>query len=427
MSDKVKELRELAKKLETEARGALDQVKNDTPKDKAKELNDKFDTLMDERDALVAQADREERADTAKRDSEERQEQREREERNARRPGQGEERHTPDGNVSEEYREAFRAFLASGADQSAMDSEARDALRAGVVELRDQNTGTGPAGGHLVPSTLANEINIAMAAHGPMMDGNIATAINLAGGAPFAIPTVDDTDEEAGSHTEGEGPVDDGSGDIALGKSTLIAHTMITPWIKWSYELAQDASFGFEPLLAKLIGERFGRKGNKWLTVGSGVDEPLGFVTAAPVGKAAAAAGFLTFEEIMDLEHSIDPAYRGGPKVRFQMHDQTVKALRKLKNANDEFIWSDGDVTKGVPATLLNKPVSFNQAMAPIAAGAKPISFGDFSEYYVRQSGSPLIGVAREKFWPNLGIAGVHRIDGAPGQSKAIKVLQMAA
>jgi hypothetical protein len=41
--------------------------------------------------------------------------------------------------------------------------------------------------------------------------------------------------------------------------------------------------------------------------------------------------------------------------------------------------------------------------------------------------GDPLLGVAREKFWPNIGIAGVHRIDGSPGQTKAIKTLQMAA
>lgn len=77
--------------------------------------------------------------------------------------------------------------------------------------------------------------------------------------------------------------------------------------------------------------------------------------------------------------------------------------------------------------SLNGKPVSFNQAMAKIGASAKPISFGDFSQYYVRKVGNPLIGVAREKFFPNLGIMGVHRIDGAPGQTKAIKTLQMAA
>jgi len=109
------------------------------------------------------------------------------------------------------------------------------------------------------------------------------------------------------------------------------------------------------------------------------------------------------------------------------MHDQSVKALRKIKDANGRYLWSNGDVVKGVPATLNNRPVSMNQAMAQIGASAKVIAFGDFSEYYVRRVGSPFIGVAREKFLPNLGIMGIDRVDGGMGQASAIKTLQMAA
>ncbi|WP_323783439.1 phage major capsid protein [Leisingera sp.] len=424
---KIKELRDKAQKLLTEATGIRDGITEKTPKDEARAANEKFDAMMDQYDGLVKEADREERAWKAKQEEEQRREEREREEREERRPGQEERSHAPGENVSDEYREAFRQYLASGADLSELSKEARDALRSGFREIRTQTTGTGANGGILVPTTLASSINIAAAAHGPMMDKNIATEINLSNGAPFDLPKVDDTAEEANLHTEGDEGVDDNSGDIVLAKTSLLAYALVTPWIKWSFELAQDSSFGFEALLAKLIGERIGRKGNAWLTVGSGTNEPLGFVTGAPVGHTAAAAAALTFDEIMDLEHSVDPAYRGGPKVRFQMHDQTVKALRKLKDTNGRYIWSDGDVTKGVPATLNSKPVSFNQAMAQIGASAKPIAFGDFSEYYVRKVGNPLIGVAREKFFPNLGIMGVHRVDGAPAQTKAIKTLQMAA
>ncbi|MFC4215985.1 phage major capsid protein [Pseudophaeobacter arcticus] len=424
---KIKELRERAKTIETEARSILDSVTDKTPKAEAEAAHQKFDTMMDERDSVVAQADREERAYKAAQQEERRREDQEREAREAQRPGQEERQHNPAQAVGDEYREAFRQYLANGADMSELDREAREALRAGAQEIRAQNTGTGAQGGFLVPTTLANTINIAAAAHGPMMDGTIATEINLANGAPFDMPMVDDTDAEMDPHAEGEEGVDDDSGDIVIGKTQLLAHVMKTPWIKWSFELAQDSSFGFEALLGQLIGERIGRTGNRWLTVGSGTNEPLGFVTGAPVGHAAGSAAALTFDDIIDLEHSVDPAYRTGPKVRFQMHDGTVKALRKIKDANGRYLWSDGDVTKGVTPSLNGKPVSFNQAMAKIGASAKPIAFGDYSQYYVRKVGNPLIGVAREKFFPNLGIMGVHRIDGAPGQTKAIKTLQMAA
>jgi len=424
---KIKELREKAQTLLTEATSLRDGITDKTPLEEARAANDKFDAMMDQYDGLIKEAEREERAAKAQREAEERREQEERAERESRRPGQNETRHQPDADVSEEYREAFRLYLATGADLSELDREAREALRRGYREDRAQNAGTGAQGGFLVPTTLAGFINVAAAAHGPMMDGQIATEINLANGAPFDLPTVDDTTQEAKPHTEGDEGKDDDSGDIALGKTTLLAYALATPWIKWSFELAQDSAFGFEPLLGKLIGERIGRKGNAWLTTGSGNNEPLGFVTGAPVGHVAAATTALTFDEILDLEHSVDPAYRGGPKVRYQMHDQSVKALRKLKDGNGRYLWSDGDVTKGVPATLNGRPVSFNQAMAQIGAGTKPIAYGDFSEYYVRKVGNPLLGVAREKFFPNLAIMGVHRIDGAPAQTKAIKVLQMKA
>lgn len=424
---KAKELREKAQKTLTEATSLRDSITDKTPKDEARAANETFDTLMDSYDELVKEADREERADKARKETESRREQQEREDREMRRPGQDGGVHVPGGDVGEEYREAFRLYLAAGADVSELDTEVRAALRSGAREMRTQTSGAGGTGGYLVPTTLASFINIAAAAHGPMMDGTIATEIKLDSGAPFDIPKVDDTDQGADPHTEGDEGLDDGSGDITLTKAQLLAYTLATPWIKWSFELAQDSSFGFEPLLGKLIGERIGRKGNAWLTTGSGTNQPLGFVTAAQVGHTAASTTEITFDEIMDLEHSVDPAYRGGPKVRFQMHDQTVKMLRKIKDGNGRYVWSDGDVVKGVPATLNNRPVSFNQAMAEAAADAKPIAFGDFSEYYVRKVGNPLIGVAREKFFPNLGIMGVHRIDGGVGQAKAIKVLQMAA
>jgi HK97 family phage major capsid protein len=424
---KIKELREKAKKLEVEARGILEAVTDATPKADAEIANQKFDALMDERDGIVQQADREERSYLAQKDQEQRADREEREEREQRRPDAGEHRHNPGENVSDEYREAFRQYLACGANMEDLEKDARAALRAGVQEYRSQTAGTGAQGGFLVPTTLAGTINIAMAAHGPMMDKNIATEINLSSGAPFDLPKIDDTDKEADAHAEGDEPANDGSGDVVVGKTQLGAHALITPWIIWSFELAQDATFGFEALLGNLIGERLGRKGNKWLTVGTGAGQPLGFVTGAPVGHQSVSQAALTFDDVIDLEYSVDAAYRGGPKVRYQMHDQTVKLLRKIKDSNGRYIWSDGDVTKGVAPQLNGKPVSFNNAMAEVAAGAKSIAFGDFSQYYVRKVGNPLIGVAREKYFPNLGISGVHRIDGAPAHTKAIKVLQMAA
>ena len=48
-----------------------------------------------------------------------------------------------------------------------------------------------------------------------------------------------------------------------------------------------------------------------------------------------------------------------------------------------------GDVSKGVPGTLLGYRVHINQALDSIAAGKKIMLFGDFGKYYVRKGWQP--------------------------------------
>ena len=425
---KIKELREEAKRIETEARGKLEAAGAEKDAAKAEALNVEFDTMMDQRDALVKQAERLERSDQSTRELEEIEERNAREARESRRP-HGASEFAPGAESADEYRGHFRDMLVAGGDLSSLSEEARSALRAGFakVEGRAQTGASGASGGFTVPTTLATAINIAMKAYGPMWDEDVATVMNTPTGAPITLPKIDDTDAETGAHTEGNDLDDDGSDDVTVTKDELLAYTRATAWIKWSFELATDSGFSWETILAGLIAKRAGRKANAELTVGTGSGQPLGFVTASLLGKTSASASALTFDEVIDLFHAVDPAYRNSPKVGFQMHDQTVKLVRKLKNGNGDFIWSEGDVTRGIPATLLGKPVRYNQAMDQFEAGKKPIAFGDFGEFYVRKVGSPLIGVAREKFFPNMGIAGVVRYDGGIGTREAIKHLATPA
>lgn len=413
---KIKELREEAMRLQTEANKKLEAMNAEGVTDeRAAELEGEFDTLMDKRDKLVKQADRLERGDNARREMEEIQERSDRQSREERRSTASSDDFTPQGGESDEYREHFREFLANGADMSAVSTEARDALRSRFVqgEKRTQVSTSGAAGGFTVPTTLAGFINVAMAAHGPMWDENVATVITTASGETIVLPGVDDTASEDTIHTQGDELTDDDSRDITVVKEELGAFAYSTPWIKWAFELAQDSAFNWEQLLANLIGQAAGRTANKLLTVGTGTGQPLGFVNVSGLGKTSNSNSVIAFDELIDLVHSVDPAYRQGPKVGFQMHDQTVKAVRKIKDGNGQYIWSDGDVTRGVPPSLLGHGVRFNQAMDQVAASKKPIVFGDYSQYYVRKVGAPMIGVAREKFFPNLGIAGVNRFDGA--------------
>jgi len=64
--------------------------------------------------------------------------------------------------------------------------------------------------------------------------------------------------------------------------------------------------------------------------------------------------------------------------------------------------------------------------MVGIASNKKPIVFGDFGKYYVRKVGAPVVGVMKERFWPDIGIAGLIRFDGELGDTAAVKHLLTA-
>lgn len=421
------ELNEKRGRLVAQAREALEEIRSNTDEARATELEQRHDTIMSEFDAIEADIEREKRMVAA----EERLARAAEEERARKRPsaGDGEARGADEGQKLE-YRQVFYQFLARGADLGEMEPEERKVLRDGAVKLKEgefrAQTTSATAGGYTVPTELADFIVKSMAAWGPMYDEDICTVINTASGNPIKIPTVDDTSVTAVKHTEAQALTDDGGKDVTFGQKSLDSYGYDTEFVRFSLELARDSIFNMESLLGELLGERLGRIANVELTTGDGVGDPNGVVTASSLGKTAAAVAAVTYDEIIDLVHSVDPAYRTSPKVRFMFNDLTLGALRKLKDGNGSYIWTAGDVQKGVPGTIVGHNYSINQAMANLGTGNKTMLFGDFGKYFVRKVGAPTIGVLRERFWPDLGIAGLIYFDGELADTAAVKHLIQA-
>jgi HK97 family phage major capsid protein len=415
------ELQEKRGRLMTQAREALNEITKNTDEARTAELDKRHDDIMAEFDRVEKNLEREERQAAIESRFEERQKQK--------RPvSDGEARGQDDG-AKLEYREVFYKFIASGADVAELSTEERAILKAGVQSAKEfrMQTTSATAGGYTVPVELANFIVKSMKDWGPMYDEDVATVISTAGGNVINIPTVNDTAKSGAKHTEGTALTDDGSEDVVFGNKELAAYVYDTEFVKFSMELAQDSIFNIEALLGTLLGERLGRIANRELTIGDGTGDPNGVVVASSLGKTAAAAAALTGDEIIDLLHSVNAAYRRSPKARFMFADTTLAAIRKLKDGDGNYLWSMGDVQNGQPGTLLGYRYSINDDMASLGAAAKVMLFGDFSKYFVRKVGSPVIGVLRERFWPDLGIAGLIRFDGELGDTAAVKHLITAA
>ena len=405
----IKTVREQMAKIATEARAKLDQVTDDTPEDRASEIEREFDAMMVDHDKLQAKAERLAKVEAALRagdavDLD-------------RRP-KFEDRSAPavDQGLAMDYRAAFAEMIAEGGD-AYVSTEVRNVLK----EHRVQTGGTSAAGGYTVPTELASFIEKSMIATGPMYGNELFTVINSANGSTFNIPTIDDTAKTAEAHTEGTQPTDDGGKDAVFGQKTLGAFAFDSEWIRWSAELNADSILNMESLLGELIGERLGRIANSKLTTGSGSSDVEGIVTNSALGVTAAAAAAVTADEIIDLVHSVDPAYRAASSTALMMNDSTLKAVRKLKDGDGNYLWQMGNIQAGIPQSLLGYNVVINQAMDSLATGNKVMLFGDMSKFYVRKVNMPSLFVARERFAPDYGILGYIRFDGALTNTAAIK------
>lgn len=423
MSNRIKELREKQATIVSEARERLDQI-DKADEARAKELETQHDAAMAEYDRIGKQIEREERVAAIERKAEE--------ERAKRRPVAGDaEASGQDEGDKVDYRHAFHRYVQVAGDLSALTAEERSALQAGSApkEIRAQTTtgSGGAAGGYTIPTELSNQLIRTMKMWGPMYDEDICTVMNTTGGNPIDIPTIDDTSVPVVQHTEAGAVTDDGGSDATFGKKTLNAYAYDTEWVKFSWELAQDSIFNFETLLGDLLGQRLGRRANAELTTGDGTGDPSGIVTGSSLGKTATATAAITYDEVIDLVHSVDPAYRQSPKVRFMFNDNTLAALRKLKDSENRYIWSAGDVQNGVPGSILGYRYSINQALDSLAAAKKVMLFGDFGKYFVRKVGGVVMFVARERFAPDIGLLGLIRLDGKLGDTAAVKHLITAA
>lgn len=214
--------------------------------------------------------------------------------------------------------------------------------------------------------------------------------------------------------------------DDAFGQVSIGAYKLATI-IKVSEELLNDSVFNLEQYIAKEFARRIGAKEEEAFFIGDGTGKPTGIFAntgGAEVGVTAAGATAITLDEIMDLFYSLKSPYR--KNAIFTMNDATVKAIRKLKDGNGQYIWQPS-ITAGAPDTILNRPVKTSAYIPTLVAGAKSIAFGDFMYYWVADRQGRSFQRLNELYAANgqVGFKATQRVDGKLILPEAIKVMQM--
>jgi len=314
------------------------------------------------------------------------------------------------GRASAEYQKAFWNAMRTRSGEG-LDPVIKNALQ----------IGTDTEGGYLVPDEF--ERTLIEALDEENIFRKLANVISTSSG-DRKIPVVASKGTASWIDEEGAIPEsDDSFGQVSIGAYKL--GTMI----KVSEELLNDSVFNLENYIAREFARRIGNKEEDAFFTGDGSGKPTGILAAtggAQIGVTAASATAITIDEILDLFYSLKSPYRN--KSVFVMNDATIKAIRKLKDGQGQYIWQPS-LQAGTPDTILNRPVYTSSYVPTIAASAKSIIFGDFGYYWVADRQGRVFKRLNELYAATgqVGFVATQRVDGKLILPEAIKVLQQKA
>ena len=314
-------------------------------------------------------------------------------------------------------------------------------LRGGIERLsaddrevfrNTMSTGVPSEGGYTVPVEVATSVIDQLKAFGGMRA--VSTVIASDSGNDINFPTSNGTAEEGELVGENQAA---SALDLTFG---VVAHKIYrdsSKKIAVPIELLMDSAVDVEAFVRGRLVSRLGRITNKHFTLGTGTGQPFGVVEAASQGVVAAngtsQVTAVTYDSLVELQHSVDPAYRESGTMRFMFNDDTLSKIRKIKDQNGRPIFVPGYESGnpgGAPDLLLGAPIQINQNMPNMAAGAKSILYGDFSYYIIRDVLD--IGVRRYTdsafdLLGQVGFCAFLRTGGNLIEPQAVKYFQNAA
>lgn len=321
------------------------------------------------------------------------------------------------------HRKAFAAYLRSGDD---------DGLRGLVLEGKALNTQVSAEGGYLVDPQTSDMIRGVLRATASIRA--IANVVTVEA-TSFDV-LVDHTEMGSGWATETAALTETGTPQID--RISIPLHEL-SAMPKASQRLLDDSAFDIEGWLAGRIADKFARAEAAAFVNGDGLDKPTGFLTHTKVANGSwswgklgyvatgAAGDFATVnasDAIVDLVYALDAEYRAN--ASFVMNSKTAGAVRKMKDADGRFLWTDG-LQANEPARLMGYPVLIAEDMPDIAASSYAIAFGDFRNGYTVAE-RPDLRVLRDPFSakPHVLFYASKRVGGDVSDFAAIKLLKFA-
>ena len=263
------------------------------------------------------------------------------------------------------HKKAFAAYLRSGDD---------DGLRGLSVEEKALSTAVAGDGGYLVDPVTASQIVGVLRSSASIR--TIANVVQVEASAFDVL--VDHTDIGAGWANETAERTETGTPQVD--RISIPLHEL-SALPKASQRLLDDSAFDVEGWLAQRIADKFSRAEASAFVAGDGFDKPTGFLNYPKVDNEVFAWGSLGYvptgvegdfdaadpaDAVVDLVYSLGARYRAN--ASFVMNSKTAGAVRKMKDADGRFLWTDG-IAAGEPARLMGYPGADRRGHAGHRAG----------------------------------------------------------
>ena len=318
------------------------------------------------------------------------------------------------------HQKAFEAYVRSGDD---------DALRGLVLEGKAMNTSVAADGGYLVDPQTAETVKSVLKSNSSIRQ--IANVVNVEA-TSFDV-LVDKSDVGSGWASE-TGSVAE-TGTPQFDRISIPLHEL-SALPKASQRLLDDAAFDIEGWLAGRIADKFARAEAAAFINGDGVDKPTGILNHTLVDDATWSWGNIGYiptgvdgdiggaDKIVDLVYALGAQYRAN--ATFVMNSKTAGMVRKLKDADGRFLWSDG-LAAAEPARLMGYPVLVAEDMPDVNSNGAAIAFGDFAAGYTVAE-RPDLRILRDPFSakPNVLFYATKRVGGDVSDFAAVKLLKFS-
>ena len=315
------------------------------------------------------------------------------------------------------HKKAFDAYLRNGDD---------DGLRGLELDSKSMSTAVNSDGGYLVDPQTSERVQSVLNSGASIRA--IASVVQVEATSYDVL--VDHADVGAGWATESGAQAETDTPQID--RITVPLHEL-SALPKASQRLLDDSAFDIEGWLAGRIADKFARAEAAAFVSGDGIDKPTGFLSHPIVDDAAWAWGNLGYvasgtnanpeaDAIVELVYALGAAYR--KNAVFVMNSKTTAKVRKLKDTDGRFLWSDGLVA-GEPARLMGYPVLVAEDMPDPVADSISIAFGDFSAGYTVAE-RPDLRILRDPFSakPHVLFYATKRVGGDVSDFAAIKLMK---